>query len=531
MHNTYNIYKIKQAKLDQLKEKLDAVGLCEQKTRVSNNYSMTFYFSENITGNDVWWWETYREFFNDDVVQPFNMFYFGVLLCRHIEKPECIYAVSLGKSHFYLSKFIQPDFGIELAVRMADESTILLKKSRYFAGTKRQDVSSYQQFQPSGYEPGESVDHLKLRASDTDLWGERNIIFADSIQMNMNRDPLGLAEIFDRIEESMEDEEIIRLPKLEPVADELSYDLDGILLNSIKARLGNVDVEEFHVYGVAICFRFHDYNYRLSAKRPGNAGVHRKHIGSSLTVDDISDFLIEHDDIDDINAVRVQFRIGDHGQFTQELKEVLDIPIAHGGYHYFLRNGCWYKFNQTFMDYLKGSLDTILTVQKEPLDEADYIRWREDKQRRIEADEYVDDRLTYRETYFNKKQCEDYGYELMDRQLTQLQSMERGRKQYRVEVADLFKDQEIISVKISSSSVDLIYNIEQSRDAVELIMRGEIGFDRRITSAALWFVLEKEVHRITEFNSIQFLLAIESWHKLVGSFGLTPKIYISKHNR
>lgn len=530
MHNTYNIYKI-QEKLAQLVTKLEAVGLCEQKTHISNNYSMTFYYSENIVGNDIWWWETYRDFFKDDAVKPVNIFHFGILLCHHIENPEHIYAVSLGKAHFYLSKFIKHDFGMELAVRMADENTILLKKSRYFTGIKRQDVSSYQQFHPNGYEPGESVDHLKLRASDIDLWGERNIIFADSIQMNMDRDPIALAEIFDQIEESMGDEEIIRLPKLEPVDFELSSELDKLLFNSIKTRKGKVSVEEFHVYGVEICFSFHDYDYRLSAKKPGGAGTYRKHVGSYLTVDEISDFLIDHDDIDDINVVRVQFRIGDHGKFTQELKEILDIPIAHGGYHYFLRNGDWYKFNQTFMDYLKHSLETISTVPKEPLDEADYICWRDEKQRKINAKEPVDDKLTYREIYFNKKQCADHGYLLLDRQLTQLQSMERGKKQYRIEVADLFKDKEIISVKISNTSPELIYNIEQSRDAVELIKRGEIEFDKEITSAALWFVFEDDIQKITEFNSIQFLLAIESWQKLVRSLGLTPRIYISKHNK
>ncbi len=531
MHNTYNIYKVKHTKLAQLKEKLNAVGLREQKTRISNDYSMTFYFSDKVKGNDIWWWETYREFFNDDVVKPTNTFHFGLLLCHHTDRPENIYAVSLGKAHFYLSKFIQHDFGIDLAVRMADENTILLKKSRYFTGTKRQDVSSYQRFQPNGYEPGESVDHLKLRASDRDLWGERNIIFADSIQMDMDRNPLDLAEIFDRLEASMGGEEIIRLPKLEPVADELRAELDKLLFTSIKTRQGNVKVEEFHVYGVAICFSFHDYDYRLSAKKSTEAGAYRKNIGNSLTVEEISDFLIEHDDIDDINAVSVQFKSGDHGVFTQELKEILDLPIAYDGYHYFLRNGDWYKFNQTFMDYLKHSLDTIATVLKEPLDEADYIRWRDEKQRKIDANEPVDDKLTYRETYFNKKQCTDHGYLLLDRQLTQLQSMERGKKQYRVEVADLFKDKEIISVKISETSSELIYNIEQSRDAVELIRRHEIEFDQELNAAALWFVFEDEIQRITEFNSIQFLLAIESWQKLVRSLGLTPRIYISKHNK
>lgn len=72
MPNTYNIYKIKHHKVKELKDKLKSVGLVEQKTLPTLNYSKTFYFSENIKGNDVWWWKTYREFFNDDVKEPKN---------------------------------------------------------------------------------------------------------------------------------------------------------------------------------------------------------------------------------------------------------------------------------------------------------------------------------------------------------------------------------------------------------------------------------------------------------------------------
>ena len=125
MANTYNIYKVKPTKLDQLKEKLKSVGLVQQKTLENDGYLKTFYFSEKVEGNDVWWWSTYRSFFNEGVKEPKNTFNFAVLLCQSIADANKIFAVSLGKSHFYLSKFIQLDFGIDLALHMADESSIL----------------------------------------------------------------------------------------------------------------------------------------------------------------------------------------------------------------------------------------------------------------------------------------------------------------------------------------------------------------------------------------------------------------------
>jgi hypothetical protein len=88
MHNTYNIYKIRHERLADLSQKLTSVGLIEQKTLESNNYKMTFYFSENVDGNPIWWWQTYSDFFKEGIDEPKNYFYFGVLLCFNNEKPE-----------------------------------------------------------------------------------------------------------------------------------------------------------------------------------------------------------------------------------------------------------------------------------------------------------------------------------------------------------------------------------------------------------------------------------------------------------
>jgi uncharacterized protein (TIGR04141 family) len=529
MSNTYNIYKIQHNKLDALREKIKNSGLIEQKTIKSKNYALAFYFSEDVDGNKIWWWETYRKFFKDGIEEPKNIFYFGLLLCTNLNSPEDVYAVSLGKSHFYLSKFIQPDFGITLAVRMADENTVLLKKSRHFAGIKRQDVSSYERFRLSSYEPGESVDHLKVKASNTEIWGERNIIFADSIQMDLDKSPDELVDMFDLIDDFLKKEEVIQLPKLEKVEGELNSELDKILFSALKDAVGNVKLDEFTVYGVAICFSFHDYDYRLSSKPDGEPRSLRRDIGNSFDVGEIAKFLNDHPAITDVNTIRVQFKNDQTTSFTKDLKEVLDLPIDYGGYHYFLRNGDWHKFNQTFVEYLKRSLENIEIIKHPDLVEEDYLTWKAEKERRIAAEEDVDDKVTYRESYFNKKQCDDFGYLLLDRQLKQIQSIRKRKGDYRVEVADLYKDGEIISVKISEANHELIYNIEQSKDALELIKRQTLDFEHDLNAAGLWFVFEDDVNKITDFNSIQFLLAIESWRRLVLSFSLKPRIHISKH--
>lgn len=525
MANTYNIYKVKSVKLDQLKERLKSVGLVEQKTLEKDGYLKTFYFSEKVEGNEVWWWKTYREFFNEDIKEPKNTFNFAVLICQSIAQPEKIFAVSLGKSHFYLSKFIQLDFGIDLALHMADESSILLKKSRYFTGTKRQEVSSYQQFQVNNYEAGESVDHIKLKAANKTIWGNRNIIFADSIQMDMDRQPMYLPEIFKIIEASFNDDKIIHLPKLESTNIDIANDLDIQALNHLRDGEGSVGVDQFHVSGVSICFSFHDYDYVIKAKN--NEGKFlSKQLGNTMDIEAVSEFLVENPDIGDINNVTVQFKNEDTGRFTRSLKELLDMPIMWGDKQYFLKNGEWFFFNQVFMDYLKQSLSTIEIIIEEQLIEKDFTIWQEHKRANRKVG---DDKIDYREAYFNQKICNEREYTLLDRELTAIRSLDKKRRDYQVEVADLYYNGEIISVKISNKKQELIYNIEQSKDSITLIKNKKINFSKPLNSAALWFVFEEDIKAITDVNSIQFLLAVEAWRKLVTGYALKPKIYISRH--
>ncbi len=525
MANTYNIYKVKSAKLAQLKQKLTSVGLVQQKTLEKDGYSKTFYFSEKVEGNEVWWWKTYKDFFNKGIKEPQNIFNFAVLICQNIEEPEKIFAVSLGKSHFYLSKFIQLDFGIDLALHMADESSILLKKSRYFTGTKRQDVSSYQQFQLNNYEAGESVDHIKLKAANKTIWGNRNIIFADSIQMDMDKQPMQLSEIFKIIESSFKDNKIIHLPKLESTSTDISNDLDIQALIHLRDGEGGVAIDQFYVSGVSICFSFHDYEYVIKAKNKHGKTL-SKQLGNTMDIEGVSKFFVENPSISNLNDVTVQFKNEEAGRFTRNLKELLDMPILWGDQQYFLKNGEWFFFNQVFMDYLKRSLSAIDVIFEEQLVEAEFVAWQANKRANIKPG---DDKVDYREAYFNQKICDQRGYTLLDRELTEIRSLDKKRRSYRVEVADLYYKGEIISVKISKKKAELIYNIEQSKDSITLIKNNEIKFNKKLTSAALWFVFEEDIKTITDVNSIQFLLAVEAWKKLVVGYALKPKIYLSRH--
>ncbi|UHJ59252.1 hypothetical protein [Vibrio furnissii] len=80
MKNRYNIYKLKEKKKDNLLDKLKEVNLLKQKAIDKNNYVLTFYFSEQLKDNPVWWYFLYKDFFNENTKEPRNMSYYAILL-------------------------------------------------------------------------------------------------------------------------------------------------------------------------------------------------------------------------------------------------------------------------------------------------------------------------------------------------------------------------------------------------------------------------------------------------------------------
>ena len=435
----------------------------------------------------------------------------------------------MGKSHFYINKYIQTNFGIDLAVRMASENTTLLKKSRFFAGVKRQEVSSYQKFIKNNYEAGESVEHIKLKAEDTELWGSKNIIFADSVQLEIDKKPEELPQLLSTIEKTLAiDDLIINLPKIETVSEEIKNILDLQIIDLLKGSNHTpISIDEFNSNGVNICFRTNDHSYILRYLKND-----KKYISSeaykNLDAQILRDFINNHPEIKDINNLKIQFKNEERGSFTLSIKEIIDTIINFKDENYFLKNGDWYRFNQTFREYLKKSIETISIEEQIELDDNKYIEWFHLKSKKIEAGEPINNKITYREYYFNEFLSQNHGYDLLDRELVAINSLDEKLSDYKLEIADLYKNEEIISLKISDDKLSLIYNIEQSKSSIVAIKRGLINFEKNINFVALWFVFEKEINKITDFNSIQFLLAIESWKKNVESHGLIPKIYISK---
>lgn len=531
MSVSYNIYRMSYKLLDQLTEKITKEGLVEQKTILHKSYKLKFYYSDKLTGNDVWWWKVFGDFFNDGVDEPRNIFYFGLLIGFKENDPENCYLISLGKSHFYLSKFIEADFGLNVAMRIANDENILLKKSRFFCGGKSQEASSYSKFVQGSYFAGESIEHLKTKAKETAKWGSNNITFSDSIQLSLDGEPTELVDVFDDIDSSLSTKEIIEFPKSEKITDEIKIEeLDEYLLDSLLTGNANVIIDEIQSFGASIIINNALTHFKLHTKNKGSSKYEvTGDKVSDIKVADIKDF-IDKNGIKDINKVYVKITNDANNGHTASLKEILSITYTQGSEHYFLKRGIWNKFNTAFMKYLSNSLKSIVFEIKNDLDEVAFTNWKSIKAKQI-AQGISKDKLEYREFWFNEKMANEEGYMLLDRQLTKITSISEVGKDYNVEVADLYKNGELIAVKISDKPHDLIYNIQQSITTIQTIQRGTMEFKSSITDVVLWISTTKRVKKLIDINSIQFLLAMQTWKEIVEGFNLKPKIYYSHHKK
>lgn len=147
----------------------------------------------------------------------------------------------MGKSHFYLKDFCDTDFGINLAERIADYTNLKLKNSKLFGGKKNKTIISYQENSEFEYDSGESIHYVKAKTIDAKKWGEVGS-FGNSAQLHREITPDELPELVRSIEEELQKEPKIILPRATAILDEvkiteLDQKLAQEILNSTNAGL------------------------------------------------------------------------------------------------------------------------------------------------------------------------------------------------------------------------------------------------------------------------------------------------------
>lgn len=521
----FNIYKIPSKNTSELNKKISSKGLEPQKKNVDiGNFNASFYISRT-EGNTVPWWKSYEQYILPKTPEVRNVFNCGLLMITPKESKGYSYAVTLGNASLFLRPFIEKDFGINVALRMANEDSVLLKKSTYHNGIKKGDASQYIEFKSGNYEPGESVDYLKLKAEDINSWGDNYIECSDSIKINYNISPEKIYELLDKIEATSQRDFLIKIPQTRSIKERKTIELlDKELYTSIVENEGKFSLTQINNINGSLTTELIGEKFKLGIKKK-----YKQILQDILEADQITDKLLFeyiHKNCNQetgINDIVLQYTDSSGNEETERLKNLIEFSTQIKDNFYILKNGEWKVFNDTFMDHIKKSVDSIPHEIADELDDnelQEYIKKKSEKKS-----------LEYREYNFNCMMSERYGYKLFDRKNKYIENINGTNRRHPVELSDLYNESEgeLISVKIGDSNPHLIYNIKQSSGAIELLMNGALEFDQKIKIASLWFVLEKKIEKITLLDKILVILAIDEWKKYIINMGLTPKIYISHH--
>lgn len=491
----FNLYKINAEQKSNLVTKLESVGLTKTGSKTIDSFTLDFYFSHSPDEVDIWWTDVYKDFLGN-IEAPKNQIYFATLL---IYNTSVVYAISLGKSHFYLKNFCDLDFGLNLAERIIDESNLKIKNSKFYKSKKNKIITTYQDGSEIDFDSGESMHYIKAKTIDEVEWG-KSASFGHSAQFSLEMPPDELVTFIKKIEETLKQSAKIKLPKVVAFQDEeIIKKLDGLLVDALipaDQDTATAGIEDISLSGVDFIFSDqHQYSLYIWGVRNSNTEK------GDLTLDKFREF-VSSNNIDlkeQLNSIKVKVH-NEHGRdFSKSIKEFLDFVEEKD--RFCLIDGRWYQFNQSYIDFLRGEVDKIEIENK-------------------------DDVLEDNESDFNKNRVND-GYLNCDKVLETID------KKYKVEKLDLYKDKSLIFVKIGGPR-KMNYDIDQSINVVKLLQNNQSkitidGQDKDVSTICLWLIFDRKtkLEKLSDTNSLIFHMKLVDWKRTVQNAGYKPIIYIS----
>lgn len=503
----YNLFRINKSFVESMKLKLLEVGLEETGSKVIGANRLSFYLSTEPDSSRPDWADLYEDYMAG--YNPKNLSQYSIFL---IENSHICYAVSMGKSHFYLREFCDPDFGINLAERIADKESVSLKNSHLFGGKRHKLITTYGANAELDYDSGESIQFIKCATSDKELWG-KTASFGSSAQLTLSIEPDELPQVIERIEEELLKTPLIKFPRSVQIRDkekinQLNEKLVGSLLSVDDVAPQSA---EYVISGVDFIF-LHKFQYQFRYKKKVSD------VYDELTLADLQQYIREHniDLLAELDNVRVTVCSESRSLFTKPLKYFLYYVDDD---NQFLYEGSWYQFNQEYLSFLMNQVDERLTIEHDiNLSKSHYEEWK--------ATQPEDSKLNYLEYYFNVERENLDGYLNMDR------FTERLRERFTIEKADLYKDETLYFVKIGTPK-KLSYVIDQSLATVKVFQAGVSDLEiegKKIMpkTMCIWIILDRKgrIQKLSEIDSLIFLIKLDEWRKVCAGAGFKAIVKI-----
>ena len=494
-----NIFGIPTDDLAPMTGKLEASGMEVIKEVEQDGWRGRFFYSTRPTGGKIPWAETFQSYFDEGHPLPTSRNPYAVFV---FTKGKQTYALSFGKTHFYIRPYCDYDFGIELAKRIANETDTRQTASRRFQGRKKKDIKSYTTNSRLDVESGESVDYIQagIIESKREPFGKSGK-FGTSALLNPAIIPAEIGPFLSQLEAEVHLPARFPLPRTTIITElsEVSR-LDESLLNELTSTRGTSEFthNSYDLYGVDFVFS-NDGTFEVSC--PGEP--HQEY--EDLSMGDLKDYIQANAVArEDILQIRIRHKPEGSASYVKTLKEAIDF-IPPDGANVLLTGGKWMHFNQDYLDFLNGYLAEISVEETEP--------------------EFAE--IGVIEAVFNASdEVRDAGYALTDKDFEIL----RTRASTPIEAWDLSRGDRVYAVKFGTPQ-KLHYVCDQATAVLELLRnRAEVGQVPNFKSYCLWlgYRAQNQLESIDKTGSIILKQKIESWARKARDLGIEPVIKISR---
>ena len=524
----YNIYRIGIQKADEFKEflmerRFEEIPLKDSMLFEPNGFSFELMFCDKENKKGSPWVRLLSECSEYDLTQQLKI-YGAALICRNTT--SC-FVVSYGNAHFYLGNYCDYNFGIQIAERLLNLESVKAQQNVSHGGKLSKTHIDYLSGTTLAYRGGEIPTYIKGSTINEEKWG-KSINCGISAQFKWEEKPLALGKKLTSLEEALNTEATISLPRLIALDDDNDSDKINELFNLLSkaideydaetSRFSFINVPSFYLVGTKI-IQNDSIKFKLTCDRK-----HSEYDGE-LSIAAIQNFLSEKnlDIYTSVRNIKLSVEYG-NDQWTpyKPLTEYLEFITED---NFCLRNGRWCSFNNSYIEQVFRDVSKVDLINHTDSD------WGFSKEELIsyakEIGIFSNGYSEPYETYYNYKLSNLLNAVLIHP--TTMPVDESANRRYKYEVCDFVADNNMYFVKIGNPS-NFAYAVDQASLTLSKIQSGngkiKLPNDNEISPQEFHLVLvcEKRKTKIEKWSdvySINFLIHIIDLKQSLNNMNIT----------
>lgn len=524
----YNIYRIGIQKADEFKEflmerRFEEIPLKDSMLFEPNGFSFELMFCDKENKKGSPWVRLLSECSEYDLTQQLKI-YGAALICRNTT--SC-FVVSYGNAHFYLGNYCDYNFGIQIAERLLNLESVKAQQNVSHGGKLSKTHIDYLSGTTLAYRGGEIPTYIKGSTINEEKWG-KSINCGISAQFKWEEKPLALGKKLTSLEEALNTEATISLPRLIALDDDNDSDKINELFNLLSkaideydaetSRFSFINVPSFYLVGTKI-IQNDSIKFKLTCDRK-----HSEYDGE-LSIAAIQNFLSEKnlDIYTSVRNIKLSVEYG-NDQWTpyKPLTEYLEFITED---NFCLRNGRWCSFNNSYIEQVFRDVSKVDLINHTDSD------WSFNKEELISYAKEIgvlsNSDLQPYETYYNYKLSNLLNAVLIHP--TTMPVDESSNRRYKYEVCDFVADNNMYFVKIGNPS-NFAYAVDQASLTLSKIQSGngkvKLPNDNEISPQEFHLVLVCEkrktiIEKWSDVYSINFLIHIIDLKQSLNNMNIT----------